>query len=147
MQLFSNQDVRNPNHNGGDHCSMTSNYQGHETNPNHPFAHAFPCTRSETIPRQISIPTRTRFEEYLRLIFIPWESNFQTLGQICCKSKASPVDVAPAAAAEGHVGCGGTASAASRGRSGAARPRDPLRLPLPWDHRGRARSAAPWPLF
>ena len=71
---------------------------------------------------------------------------FQILGQICCKSKASPVDVAPAAA-EGHVGCGGTASAASRGRSGAARPRDPLRLPLPWDHRGRARSAAPWPLF
>ena len=54
-----------------------------------------------------------------------------------------PVDEA-AAAVEGHADCGETASAASRGTSRAACPRDSLTL-LPGGHKDRARSAAPWP--
>ena len=59
----------------------------------------------------------------------------------------SPVDEAAAAALEGHGDCVETASAASRGTSRAASPRDsPSRL-LPGGHKDRARSAAPWPLL
>ena len=58
----------------------------------------------------------------------------------------SPVDET-AAAVEGHAGCGGTASAASRGTSRAASPRDSPSLLLPGGRKDRARSAAPWPLL
>ena len=67
------------------------------------------------------------------------------IGDSAMNVDISPVDGA-AGVVEGHAGCGETASAASRGTSRAASPRDSPTL-LPGGHKDPARSAAPWPLL